>query len=149
LRAAVALVAVVLAVSCAAQHATAPAAAPQAQGGALADPHQEIEQLAAQIDAERAKLGLAAPAAEAVPMTPHEPMASQVAPLSTADATCRPAPSDTCRDTCELSDSICGNAKKICNLADQLAGDAWAEGKCREAKGLCDEAHGRCCGCQG
>lgn len=116
----------------------------QATAGAVmpADSHGEIAQLAAQIDAQRGQLGLPPAAPACLPSCQVMPMA--VAPSA---ATCQPAPSDTCRDTCTLSDSICVDAKKICDLAGALPGDTWAAGKCASAKQTCDDAHARCCAC--
>jgi len=116
-----------------------PAAAPDSMVRG-SDAHSQIEQLSQEIDQQRTKLGVM-PQATAMgepppPLPPGE------------DAQCHPAPSDTCRDSCTVSDSICGNAKKICELAGQLAGDPWAEGKCKDAKQTCKSAHDTCCGCQ-
>ncbi len=73
------------------------------------------------------------------------PMAE--APKST-DAACHPAPTDTCSDSCKLSDSICDDAKKICDLAATLPGDTWAAGKCDSGKTSCSDAHDKCCACR-
>lgn len=136
---ALAIAVLAVALSCAAQHPmTAGAPPPNAATlPASNDPHGEIEQLSQQIDAQSAPLHLAAPAVQAM----------AVAPPSTQDAACHPAPSDTCHDSCTAADSICSNAKRICNLADQLAGDSWAAGKCQGARTTCQAAHERCCGC--
>ena len=68
---------------------------------------------------------------------------SNVAPM----ATCVRNPSATCSDTCQLSDSICDNAKKICDIANQLPGDDWAAKKCSEGNETCSAAKTQCCEC--
>ena len=129
----------------AARPAVAPAAAapPRADTQVIpADPHAEIRQLAARIDADRGTLALPPPPVCAPSACDATPMAE--APKASS---CQPAPSDACHDTCTLSDSICDDAKQICDLASQLAGDTWAAGKCASAKQTCTDAHARCCAC--
>jgi hypothetical protein len=106
-------------------------------------PHAEIAQLAQQIEDGRVRLALPAPAATGCEPSCVQPMS--VEPLS--DAQCHRGQSDTCSQTCTLSDSICGNAHKICELASQLPGDAWADKKCTEGKSTCEAAHAKCCAC--
>ena len=84
-----------------------------------------------------------------------EPDAAAVAAMSErsvadAAATCAsPTPAaGTCREVCDLGDAICDNARAICRIANDLAGDVWAQGKCASAKASCHEAEARCCGCQ-
>lgn len=67
-------------------------------------------------------------------------------PAATA-ATCHPAASDRCTDACTISTSICTNQQKICELAEQLAGDDWAANKCTSARASCQAARDRCCSC--
>lgn len=123
---------VAFAVACgAAQRPSAPA---QTMPAASSD-HDQIQQLADEIEAKRAQLGLSA---EATPMA---------APPDAPPATCTRSPSETCTQTCTLSDAICGNASKICDLAGKLGDDAWAKQKCREAKLTCSNATQRCCDC--
>ncbi len=113
-----------VAVACAAQ--PRPAAEP---ASSVQSPHDEIQTLSNEIDGQRTQLGMA----NATPMaTPTNPVA--------AAASCPRPDNDRCSDTCTLSDSICGNAKRICQLADQLAGDTWASGKCSDAKEVCADA---------
>jgi hypothetical protein len=59
--------------------------------------------------------------------------------------TCEHVPSQRCDDVCKLSGSICDNATAICELADQLPGDAWASERCGAAKASCQRASERCC----
>lgn len=126
------------------QSSKAPTMAPMAptEPAGTGDPHARIEQLSKLIDDQMQSFGN--------PSAMH-PMAASAAvpaaPFSTTDTQCHPAKTDTCDDTCKLSDSICGNAKKICDLAKDLAGDTWAEGKCTDANKSCDSAHAKCCGC--
>jgi len=138
-------------VACAASRKQAMTEAPAQAGGAPSqampgDAHAEIEQLSQQIEQQRVQLNLPAPQA-AEPMSAHTSVQAPVAPPHTQDATCHPAPSQTCSDSCTLSDSICGNADKICKLADGMPGDDWAAGKCSTAKQTCGDAHKRCCDC--
>lgn len=129
--------------------AGAPAAAPEAgTAGAEvmpATPRAQIEDLDRQIAADRAQLGLDEPTDAMVQGAPAAPMS--VAPAS-EDPTCRPAATDTCKTSCSLSDSICGNAEKICKLAQDMAGDDWAANKCAKANQTCEASRAKCCGCQ-
>ncbi len=102
-------------------------------------PHEQIEQLDAQLQQSRALMQLTEPVVGAATAAPIS---------STADASCHPAPSDACHDSCKLADSICDNATKICDLASELATDTWATGKCDSAKATCTAAHAKCCACQ-
>jgi hypothetical protein len=64
-------------------------------------------------------------------------------------ATCNgAAPPPPCHDVCSIADAICDNADRICRIAGELPGDAWAADKCDSAKASCREARERCCGCQ-
>ncbi|CAN5832722.1 hypothetical protein BH11MYX3_BH11MYX3_22320 [soil metagenome] len=124
--------------------------------GAIASPERmEIARLDAAIDAELAKrhqpaaaepqcsgvgLGCAGAADTATSMG--------VTPQVQRDPTCTPGPSDTCQDSCTLSDSICSNAGKICSLAKQLGdADAWANEKCAKGTQSCKRAETTCCSC--
>jgi hypothetical protein len=102
--------------------------------------HAQIDQLAQQIDQQRAQLGLVEPGTGPA-------IAAMTATAWKADPQCHPGQSEICTQSCTLSDSICGNADKICQLASQLAGDSWAEGKCNAAKQTCSAAHDKCCAC--
>lgn len=150
----------------------APAAmAPAESSGA----HEEIARLWDEIDAWRGQAGTAtsaaghdmptaAPAetgavtsdgmAEAEPQT--EALAAGADPGRTSaapqppDASCPPAASEppACRDSCTLAGSICDNASRICRIAQQLAGDDWAAGKCSDASAVCRQATADCCDCR-
>ena len=109
------------------------------------DPRAEIEKLSAEIDQKRTELGLAEPQMSSSASTPAEPMSTT--PLST-DATCKPAKTDRCSQSCTFSDSICTNAARICKIAATLTADTWAAGKCSSSKQTCDSAHESCCSCQ-
>ena len=52
-----------------------------------------------------------------------------------------------CRDSCTIAQSICDNAVNICRLANELADDEWARGKCNDASVACIEATEACCDC--
>ena len=120
-----------------------PPSPPPVATGIPPDPHGQITQLAAQIDAQRGQLGLPLEAPTCLPSS------CQVTRMDAAPSavTCQSGTSATCRDTCTLSDSICLDAKKICDLAGTMPGDTWAAGKCATAKQTCDDAHARCCAC--
>ena len=52
----------------------------------------------------------------------------------------------TCNDVCNLSDAICDNAERICEIAAELGpDDKLGVEKCESAKGSCKEAKQRCC----
>jgi hypothetical protein len=120
-----------IAVACAAQ--PHPASSPSSS---TQSPHDEIQALSNEIDGQRTQLGV----------TNASPMATPTNPVAAA-ASCPRPDNDRCSQTCTLSDSICGNAKRICELADQLVGDTWANGKCSDAKQVCADAATRCCEC--
>jgi hypothetical protein len=104
-------------------------------------PHTEIQRLSAQLDQQRAQLGLPEPIAGAA-LTPMS-----ASPSWKADAQCHPGQSASCTQACTLSDTICGNSDRICQLATELAGDPWAQDKCSAAKQTCSSAHEKCCAC--
>ena len=127
-----------------AQNTTAGAPAPQQP--MPGDNHAEIERLSAEIDQERERMSLPAPAPQA--MTAHTPSVQAPAvPPHDQDPTCHPGPSETCSTSCTLSDSICKNSKRICELANGMPDDTWAADKCATASQSCDDAHKRCCAC--
>jgi len=97
--------------------------------------HDEIQRLSNEIEAKRAELGLPV---QATPMA-TAPEAPQAA--------CTRSSSETCTQTCTLSDAICSNASKICDLASKLSNDAWATQKCTDARDTCTAATKRCCDC--
>jgi hypothetical protein len=127
-----------LAIACAARQAPM-AVSPTMAPASGSSPHDQIQDLANQIDGKRVELKLPEQhgvGSSATPMgsTPEVPA-------------CARAQNDTCTQTCTLSDSICDNSKKICELADQLAGDAWAAQKCADGTATCAAATKRCCEC--
>lgn len=74
---------------------------------------------------------------------------SEVSPAEAAKACDEPAATGgTCGEVCDLGGAICANAAAICRIADDLAGDVWAQGKCSSAKASCREAEERCCTCR-
>ena len=133
-------------IACGAAHRSAqsPAAGAGGEPPTMAvlptDPHAQIEALERDITA---KGGTFVP--QATMAGAATPMAE--VPVST-DASCHPAPTPTCGDSCKLADSICVDAKKICDIAVTLAGDAWAAGKCESGKQSCSDAHASCCSCR-
>lgn len=52
-----------------------------------------------------------------------------------------------CKDPCKLSEAICQNAERICDIAKSDGGD-WANNKCRDAKRSCKEAREVCTCCE-
>jgi hypothetical protein len=132
-----------LVMSCAAkrtEHASAPRAPLPGSDG-----HAEIEARWQEIQRARVEVGLT-----------DEPTAITMAatgPLTVDDAArvCEaapPPPLGVCHEVCELAGSICDNARAICQLADELPGDAWAADRCGSAKASCREAEQRCCDCR-
>ncbi len=115
----------------------------------------EIARLDAAIDTELAKRNqppAAAPSCSGIGLgctgAADTAMSMGVTPDVRRDPTCKPGPSDTCQDSCTLSDSICSNAGKICSIAKQLGdSDAWANEKCAKGTDSCKRAETRCCSC--
>ncbi len=116
-----------------------------AQSPLPGDPKDEIRQLEDKIAIDRAQLQLAEPMEQDWQNTPATPMGSQPA---LQDPKCRPAQNDTCKTSCTLSDSICDNANRICELAKSLPGADWAMNKCAKANTTCEASRTKCCGCQ-
>ena len=125
-----------------------------ADGGALpggVGPREEIQALDRDIEAALTGMG--------VKPTPPATCAAnqscgQVAPIpmglppAIEDPTCKAGTSDTCKDSCSLSDSICKNADRICVLAKELGGsDAYANETCERGNTSCKASRERCCGC--
>jgi hypothetical protein len=52
-----------------------------------------------------------------------------------------------CEDLCSLATSICGVSEKLCNIADDHAGNDHYQDLCREAKRECREAQADCVAC--
>lgn len=52
-----------------------------------------------------------------------------------------------CTDACNLADSICANADKICEIAEDVR-DPWALERCDSAKTSCTEARAICDCCK-
>jgi len=136
------------------QAAVAPPSAGAADAMNASPERQEIARLDAEIDAELGKRNLPPaplPACAGVGCVgaADTAQAMGVHPRTPADAqTCKPAASDTCKDSCTLSDSICTNASKICSLAKRLGdNDAWANEKCAKGTDSCTQSKKRCCDC--
>jgi hypothetical protein len=119
--------------ACASQRAqTMPSAASQVMP-AQSSQRDEITRLSQEIAAEGRTLGRGGDPAH---------------PMSAASTTeCARSMASTCTQSCALSDTICDNAKKICDLARQLPGDAWAEQRCADGSATCDQARAACCAC--
>jgi hypothetical protein len=141
-----------LAIACAAgqKSASAPpptAVAPSAEMGRGSPEHAQIEQLDREISEARQKMGLGAQAVPApAPMAPS--CTGPACPQEMASQDCHPGTSETCSNSCTFKQSICDNATKICELAKQLPGDAWATDKCNAGNASCNEATQRCCTCR-
>jgi hypothetical protein len=121
-------------------------AAPSAPGVAGTPPpspaRTELEQLDRAIADDLARLKLPRPT---LPLGTPPPTMTALG-LPTADPTCKRAETETCADVCKLADSICGNAKRICEIAAELADD-WANEKCTSGGKSCEAARERCCDC--
>jgi hypothetical protein len=136
----------------------APAAmAPAEESGA----HAEIARLWDEIDGWRGQAGLAGGEAAdaeqgsaALESTPTAGYSGQTSAAPQApeapEAACPAAAAEplVCRDACTLATSICDNAGRICRIAQQLAGDDWAAGKCADANAVCRQATADCCDCR-
>jgi hypothetical protein len=137
-------------VACAGGSPKTSAVAPATMAPEMApgDRHAEIEALDRQITDELARAHVTPPAAPACRGDACATAMSQpfAVPAAT-DAACHPAASDKCTDVCTISTSICGNQQRICELAQQLAGDDWAANKCAAARASCQAAHDSCCSC--
>ncbi|HEX5058396.1 MAG TPA: hypothetical protein VFV99_03505 [Kofleriaceae bacterium] len=124
---------------------SAPAEAGAAPSILAPSTHDEIEKLDAEITASRQQLKLDEPTEQAIQAAPTQALGAMP---STQDTKCHPAQNDTCKTSCTLSDSICSNANKICNLANSMPGDNWAMNKCAKANTTCESSKTKCCGCQ-
>lgn len=129
------------AVACAAGRPMPQTSAPGNPLPPAGDVRDQITDLDRQLGAARDELGLDAPTADE--LAPAHAMS--IAAL----AVCTPSGSQTCTDVCTLSGSICDNATKICDLAQQLPGDGWAAERCDAGKATCAKAATRCCECAG
>lgn len=112
---------------------------------------EELDRLDREIERELAELGIAtseppACAAGGCPAPTAEQMSSGLTP-PTSDPTCKPAPSEQCQSSCKFSDSICSNAKRICEIAGDLGNDAYANEKCARGTESCTKSREKCCGC--
>ena len=138
----------VAAMSCAQSPRMATAEAPPGAMASPADPRARIEALDREISDALGRAQLASPAIAACSGAAcSAAMTEPFATSTVGDPTCRPAPTDQCTSACTLAGSICDNQRKICELAQQLAGDDWAANKCSRARASCTAAHERCCGC--
>jgi hypothetical protein len=133
------------------QAPTATAAEPGAMG-AVPEPRSEIDRLDQAISEEMNRLALPRPTP--APLTCTAPECAQqmstTAATATAPpaATCKPAQTQTCTDSCKLQGSICENAGKICRIAADLGGtDAYANDMCNSGNASCEAAKQRCCSC--
>ena len=69
-------------------------------------------------------------------------------PTAAGGSSCKSGASDTCKDSCTLSTSICKNAERICAIAKQLGErDDYANEKCVKGSGSCKQSKERCCSC--
>lgn len=68
--------------------------------------------------------------------------------VQVAQRVCQAQVPTTCNDVCNLSDAICDNAERICEIAAELGpDDKLGVEKCESAKASCREAQQRCCRC--
>jgi hypothetical protein len=121
----------------------APTVAPGADPmGAMSPQQEEIQRLNREIVEAASKLKIT----RVVPMNDMNPASANVVAPS-GDPTCKPAASDSCKDVCTLAESICKNAKRICEIATEMGNDEWANDKCEQGVSSCDAARKRCCDC--
>lgn len=129
--------------------ATAPELAAPRPEGATESPgamRAEIDVLHRRIGELRTQAGHSR---EPAPSSPEEPMSDRSGDAETGETEhlrCTSYPG-SCGDPCSLSAAICESADKICGLAEELSGDAWAAEKCQSARKSCGEASALCCGC--
>lgn len=113
--------------------------------------HAEIAQLDQAITDELTKRNLAVPAdATCGPACDMGAIAMDTKPVQQDPRmqSCKPGASETCSDSCTLSDSICKNADRICTIAHQLGDhDAYANDKCVRGSQSCQASKQRCCSC--
>ena len=134
---------------------SAPPSAADAGAGATmpggSSEHAEIAQLDQAITDELTKRGLAVPAESTCgPACDMTAIAMDSKPVTQDPRmqSCKPGASDTCQDSCTLSDSICNNADRICTIAHQLGDrDAYANDKCVRGSQSCQASKQRCCSC--
>ena len=148
-----ALCAIAIACGGAAKHAAAPSTSPGAMEPTGGGGRAELDALSRKIDEDLAALGLARPivplGACVQPPCNAEALGAGIRPAHAAELECRPGAGDVCRDSCQLSDSICDSSGRICRIASELGGgDAYANEKCASGKASCDVARTKCCGCQ-
>jgi hypothetical protein len=124
-----------------------PSMAQDSSGGMTGRPTDEIRDLDAQIGQQMADLGLTPPSDAEVTEMIAQSSTPELPASSVVDACEQPPQADGCGDVCTLADSICTNAKRICDLADQLPGDEYASQRCAAGRGSCDRAKTRCCDC--
>lgn len=109
----------------------------------------DIDRLFAQIDQSRRDAKLPEQHGEVQSGNAHAMSttagSAPVAPPATCDQP--KGQSDTCKQSCTLKDSICENAKKICDIAGEMDGDRWAAQKCADGNATCDAARKQCCEC--
>jgi hypothetical protein len=129
--------------------ATMPTAPPAPASSDASSAYAEIERLYGKITEDLAADGLLPPAG------PPASVAMDAAPLSpsvtdrASDASCTPGTSDTCNDSCTLSDSICASAAQICKIAKELGEhDDFANDRCARGVDACKRSQQRCCGCR-
>ena len=105
--------------------------------------HGRIEELSQDIAQRLAQDNVPAP-------TTADVEAARPVAMDAAAGVCTPppVPSSSCDDVCKLGDAICDDAHRICDLSDQLPGDAWAADKCAGGKASCERAKQRCCECK-
>ena len=129
------------------QKAAAPTSAEPMNGLDSRGPERDrIRALESEIAADLETMGLPPPDESTDAIGPD---AAEPVPMGTeVSTTCESPPTGAgCADVCTLADSICGNAQQICDLADQLAPDDWAAGRCTAARTSCARAAARCCSC--
>lgn len=101
--------------------------------------HSEIERLDQEITTAMGK--------DQLPLPNVSAQAMEAIPQPLTGPQCKPAKTEACDSSCDLSTSICKNADRICNLANDMAGDDWAANKCKSARQSCVDSNKKCCSC--
>ncbi len=141
------LVSFLLVAACGGQQPRAATTEPSTAGLDSRQTHDpRIVDLDRQIAEQLEELGLAPPTDPELTemMVSHS---TPALPRSELAETCSAPPTDDCGDVCSTGDLICDNARAICDLAGELAGDDWAARRCAAGQESCDRARERCCDC--
>ena len=114
------------------------------------DVRAELEALDQAITADMEKLAEPRPAPPVAACVENcaDQMSGAAKAATQDDQRCKRGTGETCKSSCDLTDSICKNAGKICSIAADLGGkDAYANETCNRGSASCEAARKRCCSC--